>query len=136
MPQIITPHTIDPGTIVSSFLNEYYKHTMTTGWINTMRLFDRNCRVFFRDRYLGNSYDLLTYLTGEYIKRAYYDSLRPKWVCINENTILINVFGRVQFVMYSGFGTQIMYFNETFVLSGSMIDGKPVLSCTCHIIDF
>ena len=109
---------------------------MSSGWINTMRLFDKSCKVFFRDRYLGNSYDLLTYLTGEYIKRAYYDSLRPKWICINENTILINVFGRIQFIMYSGFGTQIMYFNETFVLSGSMIDGKPSLSCTCHIIDF
>lgn len=128
--------SIDPNAVASYFLNEYYKHTMTTGWFQTMRLFDKNCKVIFRDRYLGNSYDLLAYLTSEYVKKAYYDSLKTKWVTINENTLLINVFGRIQFITYSGLGTQIMYFNETFILSGSMVDGKPLLSCTCHIIDF
>ena len=90
----------------------------------------------FRDKYLGNSYDLLSFLSSQYVSRAYYDSLKAKWTQINDATLLINVFGRIQFISYSGYGTQIMYFSETFLLSGSIINGIPTVSCTYQIIDF
>ena len=127
---------IDPQTIVNYFLNEYYGNTMTSGWNLTMRLFDKNCKVMFRDKYIGNSYDLLTFLTSQSVSRAYYDSLKAKWTRINDANLLINIFGRIQYISYNGYGTQIMYFSETFIITGNLVNNIPTVSCTCHIIDF
>lgn len=118
--------------IANSFIIEYYKNVSNTGWNAVMYLFDHQCTVMFRDKYIGNSYDLLNALSIEYIKRANYDILRTKWLLINQDTMLLQIFGNIQFVQFNGNSFCTVPFTETFVLKND----KTNIKCTHHIIDY
>lgn len=124
--------SLDPSTVVNHFLIEYYRNASNIGWNATMYLFDQQCTVMCRDKNVGNAYDFLNALSSEYIKRANYDSLRSKWMAINNNSVLINVFGHIQFVGFNSHLTNIIPFTETFVLTAN--NGN--VSCTHHMLDF
>ena len=120
------------NTIAMHFLAEYYRCIFNIGWNATQYLFAQSCVVMCKDRLIGNAYDLLNALSMEYIKRANYDIIHTKWIPINKNRMIISVFGRIQFVSFSGVLGNIMYFSETFILSPFNGDIK----CTHHIFDF
>lgn len=124
---------LDPNTVVNHFLIEYYRSTSNIGWNAAMYLFDPNCSVICRDKHVGNAHNFLNTLSTEYIKRANYNSLRSKWMKLNNNSILINVFGHIQFVGFNGHVTGSAPFTETFVLTTTNIGN---VSCTHHMIDF
>ena len=117
---------------MNKFLIEYYGIISIIGWNGAMYLFDKQCVVIYKDKNVGNSYNFLNILSSEYIKRANYNSLKFKWVSINSNISLINVFGYIQFVGYSGYQTNIVPFTESFVMSA--INGNII--CTHHMFDF
>ena len=95
-------------------------------------MFDKNCVVMFKDKNVGNSYDFLNVLSTESIKRANYNSIRSKWMTLTNNSVLINVFGNIQYVEFSGNMSTIITFTETFVLTGN--NGN--ITCTHHMLDF
>lgn len=123
---------LDPSLIVNHFLIEYYRNASNIGWNATMYLFDQSCAVMCKDKHVGNAYDFLNLLSTEYVKRANYDSLRSKWIGLNNNSVLINVFGNIQFVGFSGSVTNIIPFTESFVLTAN----NNNVTCTHHMIDF
>jgi hypothetical protein len=120
------------SAIVNHFLIEYYRNTSNIGWNAAMYLFDKNCVVMFKDKNVGNSYDFLNVLSTESIKRANYNSIRSKWMTLSNNSVLINVFGNIQYVEFSGNMSTIIPFTETFVLTGN--NGN--FTCTHHMLDF
>lgn len=124
--------TFDPATIVNQFLTEYYKFTTYTGWNAAMHLFDKQCMVIYKDKNVGNSHDLLNTLTVEYIKKANYDTIRSKWMLLNANNIIVNIFGRIQFVSFSGNLSNVHTFTEVFVLTVN----NGIIICTHHMFDF
>ena len=123
---------IDSSSIVNHFIGEYYRNTSNIGWNASMYLFDHHCIVICKNKHIGNFYDFLCILSTDYIKRANYDSLRSTWMGLSNNIILINMFGRIQFVGFNGALSTIIPFTETFVLS---LNNKNI-SCTYHMIDF
>lgn len=125
----------DPATISNSFLTEYYKHTSLIGWNFVQNLFDHKCVVMLQDKNLGNEYDLLNFLSSNYIKSANYDNLRPKWVVINNTTLLVSVFGNIQFVSFNGDISNVIPFSESFVLTLSSNNNHNTVCCTHHILD-
>lgn len=110
------PHNIEPSTVASRFLSEYYQNVSHTGWNAVTYLFDSNCTVLCKDKHIGNYYDLLNGLSSEYAKRANYANLRSKWVVTSNDTIVVNVFGTIQFVTFSEHVHTPVTFTETFVL--------------------
>ena len=125
---------VDPGNAVLQFLNEYYKNTTLTGWNASLYLFDHNCMVVCKDKHIGNAHDMLNAFSSEYVKKANYDHVRCKWFVLNNTTLLINVFGQIQFVGFSGNVSSIVTFSETFILSLNTSNG--VIKCTHHLFDW
>lgn len=124
---------IDPEIIATNFLMEYYRNVSNSGWNTVMYLFDPNSSIICRKRNIGTAYDMLNVFSAESIKRANYDSLRPKWLIVDNNTMMINVFGLIQFVTFSDQISAIIPFTETFILKG---DQNNNVKCTHHIFDF
>ena len=125
-------HATEPGTLATHFLAEYYRNTSNIGWNAVQYLFDQNCTVICKDRNVGNAHDLLNALSTEYIKRANYGDIRTKWVVINNNSMLINVFGHIQFVGFTGSLSNVHSFSETFILTST----NGAIRCTHHMFDF
>ena len=125
-------HVPDPMSIINNFIIEYYRNVSNVGWNSIMYLFDPNCTVICKDKKLGNAYDMLNAFSTEYIKRANYDSLRIKSVIIDNNNVLVNVFGNIQFVSFNGNKSKVFTFSESFILSS--INGY--VKCTQHIFDW
>ncbi len=123
---------IEPETITNHFVSEYYRGVSNIGWNHVLYLFDQKCSVLFKDKIVGNSHDLLNYLSSEYVKRANYGELRPKWIVIAPDTLVINVFGLIQLVSFAEYCGYAFPFTETFVLK---IDNKDNIKCVQHILD-
>lgn len=126
---------IDPAAVANAFLTEYYKNTSLIGWNFVQNMFDHNCVVMLQDTKIGNEYDLLSTLSSMYIKRANYEELRPKWSVINNNSLLINIFGKLQLVSFNGNTSNSVPFSESFVLSLSTVNNNNIVSCTHHMLD-
>jgi len=126
--------TLDPGNVADRFVAEYYRNVTNNGWNSCLYLFDHNCVVLCKSKNVGTAYDMLDIFSSEYIKKASYDQLRTKWVVINSTTLLINVFGRIQFVGSFGNVSSITSFTETFVLNLNQSNG--VIKCTHHLMDW
>lgn len=124
---------IDPSVVADQFLSEYYRSVSNNGWNASTYLFDHDCTVICRDKHVGNAHDLINYLSTEYIKRANYADLRSKWVVTSNDTMVINVFGHIQLVTFSGYNHCTSAFTETFILKG---DQNGTIKCTHHMIDF
>lgn len=129
-----TNPTLDPLVVINQFLTEYYKNTSCSGWNTCQYLFDQNCAVLCKSRIVGNAHDLLAIFSSEYVKRANYDQLRTKWVLINQTTLLINVFGKIQFVGFTESVSSVVPFSESFILSLNQSNG--IIKCTHHLIDW
>jgi hypothetical protein len=122
----------DPATVSNAFITEYYKNISFIGWNSVQHIFDHKCIVMLQDRNIGNEYDLLNMLSSTHIKRANYDNLRPKWLVINNNSILISVFGSMQFVLFNDNVSNVFPFSESFVLT---LNTNNTVCCTHHILD-
>lgn len=123
---------VNPDGIAEQFVAEYYRGISNYGWSSIMHLFDPNSVSVVRDRNVGNMYNLLCTISTEHIQRANYDNIRSKWIVIDENNLLINVFGQIQFVDFYGTYTHIMPFTESFILTSN----NNTIRCTKHIFDF
>lgn len=121
----------EPVNIVNTFMTEYYGNVSNIGWNAVQHLFDHNCTVFTRDKIVGNETDLLNTLSYDFIKRAEYFDIRHKWIILN-NSILITVFGSIQFVYFSEIYSMVFPFSETFLLN--MVNGT--IKCTHHVFEF
>lgn len=124
--------TIDPSIAADAFLSEYYRGVSYVGFSDVMHLFDSECVVIFKDKYIGNSYNLLTLCAKEAVKRAVYSNLSNKWFVLDNETLIINVFGLMQFVGYNEYVGKSVYFTETFVLK---VENNKI-KCVNHMLDF
>lgn len=124
---------IDTNTTVSDFLNLYYGNITTNGWNSSLYLFKDSQSTMLKTSYLNNEYELLTMFTNSYVRRCNIDRLSIKWVQIDNNTILINVFGLIQFVSFFNTYSYVYNFTESFVIKINN-EGKPY--CHSHILDF
>lgn len=124
---------VDPENVVSQFVSEYYRKVSNVGWNIVMHLFDQNSVVIIKNKNVGNSYNMLNFLSSENVRRANYDGIRTKWVVIEKTKLLINVFGQIQFVAFNGNVSRITTFAETFVLT---IDKNGNVKCTHNLLDF
>lgn len=127
------PLVVDPATIATSFLTEYYKNTSLIGWNHVNHLFDHKCIVMLQDKHVGNEHDLLNILSSNYIKRADYSNLRMKWIILSNTTLLLNVFGNLQFIHFNDNMNSMMIFSESFVLTLNPCNGTAL--CTHHLFD-
>lgn len=126
---------IDSIAVTKYFITEYYRNVSNFGWNSIQNLFDSKCIVMLKDKNVGNEYELLNLLSLESVKRANYGNLRIKCTIINSTNLLINAFGQIQFVSFSGQISNMIPFTETFVLT--LIDTtNNTVSCTRHIFDF
>lgn len=126
--------TLNPGNVVDRFVAEYYRNVTSNGWNSSLYLFDHNCVVLCKDKHVGSAYDMLDAFSAEYVKKANYDQLRVKWLILNTTTLLINVFGRIQFVGSYGNVSSVTQFTETFVLNLNPSNG--LIKCTHHLMDW
>lgn len=124
---------VNPESVANQFVSEYYRKVSNIGWNTVVHMFDQNCIVNIKNKNIGNSHNMLNFLSSEYIKRANYDNLRVKWFVIEKNKLLINVFGQIQFVTFGENVSKITTFTETFILTGK---NNGDIKCTYHLIDF
>ncbi len=124
--------SLDPSLVSNHFIIEYYKNTSNFGWNNTMHLFDTNCSVVCKNKHIGNEYDLLYLLLSENIKRAGYDKIKTGWMITGSDTIMVHVFGNIQFVSFNERDVRTMPFMELFVLK---IVGNNI-KCVHHVFNF
>lgn len=129
---MIIHNQIDPETAVSHFSNEYYLGVSSSGWNTVQHLFDHSCSVIFRDKVIGNEHNLLNLLSSDFIRGAKYPVIRSKWIVLDSNRILLNVFGTMQFINSYGFSLPTMPFTESFIL----VLNNNRISCTHHIFDY
>lgn len=123
---------VDAGTAVNNFIIEYYRNVTNTGWNACLYLFDKECVVFCKNTHVGNAVDMMSTLATESVRRANFNDVRSKWIAINTNTVLISVYGRIQFVGYNERHGPSIPFAETFVLNAT----NGVVKCTHHLLDW
>lgn len=123
---------VDAASTVNNFLIEYYRNVTNTGWNACLYLFDKDCVVFCKNTHVGNGTDMMNALATESVRRANFSDVRSKWLAINANTVLISVYGRIQFVGYNERHGSIVPFAETFVLNAT----NGVVKCTHHLLDW
>ena len=123
---------VDAATTVNNFLIEYYRNVTNTGWNACLYLFDKNCVAFCKNTHVGNGTDMMNALATESVRRANFSDVRSKWMAIDANTVLISVYGRIQFVGYNERHGSIVPFAETFVLNAT----NGVVKCTHHLLDW
>jgi len=114
------------------FVMEYYRNVSNTGWNTATYLFDPNSMTICKNKNVGNVYNFLSALSRENIKRANYDNLNMKWVSVDQNTIVINIYGLIQFVSFNNQYSKVFNFSETFIVRTDR--GK--FKCTQHMFDF
>lgn len=130
--QNIIQTSMDPGSVANQFFNEYYRNVSYCGWNAVTHLFDVNNIVICKDKILGNSYIMLDIFSKMHIKRANYDNLNMKWIVLDNNTMVLNIFGQIQFVLFNEHYNDIIPFTESFILK--IIDNN--IKCSHHIFDF
>lgn len=123
---------IPPSKIAERFLTEYYRNVSNDGWISTIYLFNQNCVCLFKNENVGNFHSMLNYLTKKNAKSANYGKISSKWVVVHD-MLVINVFGRMQFVSFNKIFGNIYYFTETFILK---YDDNGYIKCTHYMFDF
>ena len=123
---------LDVDKVANGFIGEYYKCVSNNGWTNVMYLFSSSCNIIFKEKKFSNPYEFLHYLFCEMVKKANYDNLKAKWILIDDETILISVFGQIQFVLFDNTINNPLVFAETFVIKLE----NSVAKCVSHIIDF
>lgn len=124
---------IDPNKTVEEFVTRYYKEISNNGWSQILYLFSNECVVLFKNKNVGNELRLFEELSKEYIKRVNITNMNVKWVQSSNNTIVINVFGTMQYISMFNTTSQFFYFTETFVLT---LSEGPLVKCTSHMFDF
>ncbi len=131
---IISQNQIDPGTVANHFIIEYYRNVSNIGWNACVYLFDANCVVTCKDKNLGNAHGFLNFLSSESIKRANFDKMKTGWLLLTADTMMIHVFGHIQFVSFdTRFKTSLwLPFIEIFILK--ICDNN--IRCTHHIFNF
>lgn len=125
-------NNINPADVANFFTAEYYKNTSNYGWNTVQKMFKHDCYVVLQDKHIGNEYDLLNIFSKDFIKRANYDDLHVKWITLPNNTVLINVFGKIQFISFSDNSSPAMQFAELFILT---ITDTNCINCTHHFFD-
>lgn len=130
--QAIQNRSLDPSTVSNHFITEYYKNTSNHGWNNAIHLFDTNCSVICKNKHIGNEYDLLYLLMTENIKRATYDKIKAGWIITSPDTMMIHVFGNIQFIAFSERNIRTLPFMELFFLK---IVGNTI-KCVHHVFNF
>jgi hypothetical protein len=123
---------VDAGTAVNNFIIEYYRNVTNTGWNACLYLFDKECVVFCKNTHVGNAIDMMNTLAAESVRRAVFNDVRSKWIGIDANTVLVSVYGRIQFVGYNERHGPSTPFAETFVLNAT----NGVVKCTHHLLDW
>jgi len=125
--------TLDPKKLVDAFILEYYNTISNIGWNNISSHYFPDAQIMVKDQLIGNYHDFVSLLTKNYIKRANYGGARTKWVVTGENSIVLNIYGTIQFVNFLGFNHDIEIFTETFILKTTE-DMK--LKINIHMLDF
>jgi hypothetical protein len=125
-------HATTPQLIATNFLKEYYRNVSNEGWNASTYLFDPKCTVICKNKNVGTEHDLLIAFSKEYVKRANFAKLNSKWIVIDIHTMVLNVFGYIQFVSFTGHYSSCMPFSETFVIKRHQSNTV----CTHHMIDF
>lgn len=124
--------SLDPSIVSNHFITEYYKNISSFGWNNTIHLFDTNCSVVYKNKNIGNEYDLLYLLMSENIKRATYDKMKVGWMINGSDTMTIHAFGNIQFISFNERNLKPIPFMELFVLK---IVGNNI-KCVHHVLNF
>jgi hypothetical protein len=125
--------TLDPKKAVDIFLSDYYNTITNIGWNNLFGLYYPNTFIIIKNNLVGNHHDFVSILSQNYIKRANYNGLSSKWVVNGPRSILLNIFGTMQFINFIGSVSSTFKFTETFLLT---IDDNDKLKINTQMFDF
>jgi len=122
---------IEIDKIANTFFTDYYKNVSNYGWTSVMYLFNPNCSVICKEKKFSTPYEFLNHIFNELIKRANYDNIKSKWVIVDDSMVM-TVFGQMQFVLFDNSVGSVLPFAETFVIKIENGEAK----CCSHILDF
>ena len=132
-PNTVNLQPVNPEKIVDNFIYEYYKKVSESGWNTTTHLFSHNCEVLYKNKIIGNEHDLVNILSTELIKKAIYSELNINWIVLSDDILMINIFGRLQFISYINEYGYPFVFTETFILKHAENNN---IMCYYHIFNF
>ena len=124
--------TVDPKKAVDNFVTEYYQNATNIGWNNLSGLYFPNATIMIKNSMIGNHHNFVSVLAQNYIKRAVYGEPSSKWVVV-DNTIVLNIFGLLQFVNFIGGVSPVGNFTETFILK---LDENGKIKISVQMLDF
>lgn len=107
---------VDMSHISQCFLDEYYPIVANKGWNKTMHFYAADARICCNSNIYDSCHDFLAAMSGDYVQRANYQNLQANWSPIDHRTALINVFGEIQLVSFTGLFTGVGHFSDTFVI--------------------
>jgi hypothetical protein len=129
----ISYHISKPDKVADNFIYEYYKKVSDKGWNVITHMFVHNCKVICRNKIIGNEHDLINTMSVENVKKARYSELNYNWIVLSKNKLMINVFGKFQFILYTGISGVPVVFSETFILKHAENNN---IMCYYHILNF
>lgn len=133
---IIPPNnqkSLDPKKTIDKFLSDYYKTITIIGWNHLSGLYNPNTMIIIKNHMVGNHHDFVSYLSQNYIKRANYGDLSSKWVVTDPKTVILNIFGSMQFIDFFGQTSATLKFTETFILTIATDDNIKI---NTQMLDF
>lgn len=111
---------IDGAAAVSGLMEKYYNSIYNTGWcsISTQNMYHKDATIFYNNNMFSSPYDLLNYLSSNYIKRAEYDIRQVSWnIDIGDpNKLMINVSGLLKYINFMGEYSDIHTFSDSFIV--------------------
>jgi uncharacterized membrane protein len=111
--------------LTNNFLQDYYSKTSEDGWNTVQHLYEPYSIINYNSNKLHGGYELLNYLSYNYVKKANYKNLKTSWFIIDNLSIVINIFGNIQFVSFFNSLSKFHTFSECFIIK--MISNK------CHV---
>lgn len=102
--------------LVNSFLEEYYYKTSIIGWNAVQHLYKPDSVINYNNNTYHGGYSLLNNLSYNYVKRANYKDLKTSWFMIDNSSIVINIFGDIQFVSFMNTLSNFNTFSECFII--------------------
>jgi hypothetical protein len=110
---------IEPGNVealANHFLEEYYSNIIHNGWNSVQYFYSPDATIICNTQIYNGGHEFLNALSQDYIRRANYGESQASWYQIDESKMIINVFGEIQLVSFTGNHSEIIYFSDSFVI--------------------
>ena len=102
--------------LVTFFIDEYYSKVHNLGWNAILHIYVADAIISCNGNVYTSGPHFLNGMSQGYIKRANYLLHSATWSIIDENTILVTVFGEVQLVSFTGDVSGVGNFSDTFII--------------------